>query len=256
MASDDNHYAGCEYSRAFALEDISIRMDGDGQDRRTVEAYAAVFNSPSVIYNQEGEYEEVIDPAAFNRVIEHANRSKHGIPVLYNHGKTIYGTPSEAGSLPIGVSEEIKADERGLLTRARFTKTQLADNVLESIRDGSITAYSFQGAFRRSTPTPRRGGFRRDKISGELTTVRRTESTLREFGPTPFPAYSDAAIVGVRAEQAAMLLSALAPGERHRLAEMLTSGTPDLGPAADDPPSQHSTRHLNIKRARIIRGME
>jgi hypothetical protein len=44
---------------------------------------------------------------------------------------------------------------------------------------------------------PRRGPFR--PRNGELPTVTRTEIALREYGPTPFPAYEDAAIVGVRA---------------------------------------------------------
>jgi hypothetical protein len=44
---------------------------------------------------------------------------------------------------------------------------------------------------------PRRGPYR--ARGGELPTVTRNEIALREYGPTPFPAYEDAAIVGVRA---------------------------------------------------------
>jgi HK97 family phage prohead protease len=243
-----------EFTRSFALEDISVRSGGDG---RTVEAYATVFNTPADVRDADGEYVEVIDPSAFNRAIDHARRAKGGwnIPVMFNHGMTIFHTPSEIDSVPIGVVDEIRADKRGLFTRARYHDTPRANAVLESIREGSITAYSFSGAFRRSDPGVPRGGFRRSS-SGDLPTVRRMESTLREFGPATFPVYAGAEVVGVRAEQAAAILSRLAPGEIDRLADMFASstrfdsledGTPDLviddeGPATEDPPEGHSVR--------------
>ncbi len=245
--------ADTPYTRSFALEDISIRSGGDG---RTVEAYAAVFDTPTSIRDQDGEYEEVIDPTAFNRAIDHHQRAGHRIPVMFNHGLTTMGTPSDLGSMPIGSTEEIKADRRGLFTRARYNSTPLAEAALENIREGSISAYSFAGAFKRSTPMAPRGGKYRN---GQ--TVRRTESTLREYGPTPFPAYQTAQIVGVRAEQALAFLGSLHPSELARLSGMIQSGTPldppdfgtpsDDGPAADDPPDGHSTRspHDQIRAA-------
>jgi HK97 family phage prohead protease len=254
------------YTRSFALEDISIRADGSG---RTVDAYATVFNTPSPVHDQDGEYEEIIDPAAFNRAIEHAKRSRGGwnIPVMFNHGMTIFHTPSERHSVPVGTPEEIRPDQRGLFTRTRYHKTEPADEVLEAIREGSINAYSFSGAFHRSDPMIPRGGFRADS-AGKLRVVRRIESTLREFGPAVFPVHAGAQVVGVRAEQAALLLGNLAPGEFERLAEMFRSGTPlgdspepgtppDGGPAADDPPTRgHSTRspkqELQARRAQFL----
>ena len=235
------------FTRSYILDDISIKP-GDG---RTVEAYAAVFDVPSEVHDPDGSYEEVIDKAAFNRTLEHSRRSGAGFPVLFNHGVTLFGTPSERYSVPIGVSEEVKVDGNGLFTRARYHKTQAADEILEAIRDGSITSYSFNGQFKRSDPPVPRGGFRRTHAG--LPRVRRMESTLREFGPGTFPDYPDAAIVSVRAEQAALQLAALPPEEFERLASFFRSGTPagdslgfgtssDEGPAADDPPSGHSTR--------------
>lgn len=253
------------YTRSFPLEDISIRA-GDG---RTVDAYAAVFNVPAKVRDVDGTYEEVIDPAAFNRTLEHARRAKGSIPVLFNHGMTLYGTPSERYSVPIGVSEEIRVDGNGLFTRSRFHRTQAADEILEAIKDGSITAYSFQGEFLRSDPLVPRGGFRPDR-SGQLPTVRRTESSLREYGPGTFAVYKDAAIVGVRAEQiAAMLSSTLSPDEAQRLVGMFRSGTPmdppddgtpsDEGPAAEASPRQrveHAARspreEIQAQRARFL----
>jgi HK97 family phage prohead protease len=153
---------------------------------------------------------------------------------------TIFHTPDPDGGIPIGVAEEVRADRRGLFTRSRYHNSPRADQVLEAIRDGSITAYSFGGQFLRSSPSVPRGGFRKDG-RGNLPTVRRTEASLREFGPATFPVYSGAEIVGVRAEQVALMLGNLPPRELDRLRGIL--GTPgDPGPAADDPPEGHSTR--------------
>lgn len=237
------------FTRSFVLDDISVRTEGGG---RTVDAYAAVFDTPAAVHDPDGDYEEVIDRGAFNRTLEHNRRSRGGmIPVLFNHGMTLFGTPSERYSIPIGVSEEIRPDNKGLFTRSKFHRSAAADEVLEAIRDGSITSYSFRGEFMRSDPIVPRRGFRKD-AQGRLPTVRRMESSLMEYGPGTFTVYKDATIVGVRAEQAALLLNSLAPGELDRLTSFLRSdthadpsdlGTPsDEDPASDDPPLRHSTR--------------
>ena len=117
------------YTRAFALDDIAIKSGGDG---RTVEAYAAVFDAPAQVVDQDGMYEETLDPAVFNRALGLSRRSAGGwnIPVMYNHGQTIYGTASDRHSVPIGVPEDIRAEPKGLYTRTRFHKTPAADEVL------------------------------------------------------------------------------------------------------------------------------
>jgi HK97 family phage prohead protease len=230
-----------EFTRSFALEDISVRTEGKG---RIVDAYATVFDTPSYVKDQDGEYYEEIAPTAFNRAIEHARRAKGGfnIPVMFNHGMTLFHTPSEIDSMPIGVAQEIRPEKRGLFTRSLYHNTERADDVLEAIKDGSITAQSFSGAFKRSSPNVPRGGFRSDS-KGEIPTVRREESTLREYGPAVFAVHAGAEFIGVRAEQAALILSQLAPGEIDRLANMISSstrsdpledGTPDMGPATED----------------------
>ncbi|WP_330348165.1 HK97 family phage prohead protease [Streptomyces sp. NBC_00582] len=249
------------FIRSFPLEDIRVRAGGDG---RTVEAYAAVFDTPTTIRDQDGHYNEVIDRRAFDRTLNQlapaGSRTNWRVGVLYNHGRTLFGTPSERGAMPIGAPVDIKADNRGLLTVTRYNRTELADEVLENIREGSITAQSFSGGFLRSDPgRPPRGGWRPDS-GGNLRTVRRQEVALREYGPTPFPAYPDAAVIGVRAEQAARLLAHLHPDEREQLVEMLRTGTPletppgeppagpppagdpTPGPAAEEPPAGHSAR--------------
>jgi HK97 family phage prohead protease len=244
VGGDDSSRAASPRNRFF--DRAEVQVDGDGQ---TVEAYAAIFNTPASVHDQDGEYEELLDPSCFNRAIDHINRSGRRVPVLFNHGRTIYGTPSPEDSVPIGVAEEIRADGRGLYTRARFHDTPRAAQVLEAIKGGSISAYSFQGAFNRSDPIVPAGGFRKSR--GKPPTVRRMECTLREFGPATFPVYEGAKVTNVRAEDAYGVFGQMLPDELERLAGMMRSGlllehpgTPDEGPAIseDDSPEGHSAR--------------
>ena len=193
--------AEATYFRTYELEDIHIVRAAQGDSTgRLVEAYATAFNAPAEIQDFEGHYIEEIDPAAFNKVLSDIGRSRAGfgkVKVMYNHGMTIHGTPSERGSMPIATPVDIRPEARGLLTLARYSDTPFADEVLENIRNGSITAQSFTGRIVRSDPQLRRGERHRPR-GDQLTRVRRMELGLKEFGPTPFEAYSGAEIVGVR----------------------------------------------------------
>jgi HK97 family phage prohead protease len=181
-----------EFTRAFPLEDISIRSGGDG---RTVEAYAAVFGVEAPISDADGLYKEQIAPGSFDRTLQHRGTN---FGVLFNHGLTIWGTPSDRGSMPIGTPLEVRADMRGLFTVTRYNKTPLADETLEAINSGAIRSQSFRGRFLRSDKNKPRGGFRAAS-DGSLTVVTRQEIALKEYGPAVFAAYEDAAITGVRA---------------------------------------------------------
>jgi len=220
-----------EYMRLYALEDIHILRSADGGDGRTVEAYAAVFGEPAEIVDHEGHYVEIIDPAAFNRAIDHASRARGGFPgsvkVLWNHGRDLSGAASDRFSMPIGIPVDIRAETRGLLTRTRYSETPLADEVLENIRAGSITSQSFTGRIMRSDPQLRRGDKYRPDSAGNLRTVRRAELGLREYGPVLWPAYSGAEILGVRMSTPGTY--ALDPDDTEQALP------PDEEPAAGDP---------------------
>jgi len=245
VSTDTQPATRAEYVRLYQLEDIHILRSADGGDGRTVEAYAAVFGQEAEIRDHEGHYLEVIEPTAFSRAIDHAQRARGGFPgsvkVLYNHGMTLNGSPSERFSMPIGVPVDIRAEARGLLTRTRYSETALADEVLENIRSGAITSQSFTGRIMRSDPQLRRGDQYRPGSDGMLRTVRRTELGLREYGPVLWPAYSGAEILGVRMST---------PGGDLDPDEELDDapGTPpDDGPATGDPPApeegEHSARY-------------
>ena len=249
-----------KFDRIWDLEDIRIvsRAQGDGTGR-LVEAYAAVFNVGAEIHDQHGDYNEENDPGSFNRSIDHASRSSRSpFRCIYNHGLTLHGTPSDRGSIPIGTPEEVRAESRGLLTRTRYNDTSLADEVLEAIRSGGITAQSYTGRILRSSTELRRGEKYREGRGG-LPTVRRLELALREYGPTPFPAFSGAEILGVRMST---------PGEYVPDPDEHDEALPPDGePAAGDPLSrtdgdEHSARYhqhalfvLRSKEAREAAGL-
>lgn len=194
-------------TRYLPLEDLEVAKDGTG---RTVRAFCAVFDTDQDINDHEGEYTESLDRTSFNRTIAQVG----SWPVFYNHGSTIQGAPSELYSMPLGRGTAT-ADGRGVMTETKYSKTQLADDVLEQINAGVIRGQSFSGRTLRSTPARPRGGYRRN-AAGELPKVVRHEIAMTEFGPTPFPYYPSATIEGVRSLTAVRMVDAL-----------LTSGTID-----------------------------
>ena len=198
------------FTRSFPLLDLAIRSGGDG---RTVEAYAAVFDTPVHVVDAHGEYREQITRTAFNKTI--ADRGTKPWPVLFNHGLTVHGTPSAMDSMPIGASiEPPRADSRGVVTVSRYHVGERADQVLEAIRSGAVSAQSFSGSFKTSTPRKPAGGYRPNR-AGELTLVTRTEIAMEEYGPAVFAAYPDAVITSVRV--------ALQPDETTLLTSLLVS---------------------------------
>lgn len=226
----------CE--RTFQLDDIAIRSGGDG---RTVAAYAAVFNTPAEIHDQDGHYLEQIAPGAFDKTIaDQAGR----IQVFYNHGKTLYGTPSERGSMPLGKPVEIRADDRGLFTVTQYNRTPLADEVLEAIRNGDIKGQSFSGKFVAGKSSRTRSP------AGGLDNIVRNEVALREYGPTPMPSYKEAAIIGVRAEELAAVIEGLDDTQRTELIELLSTHHGEPLPDAEaaqgtSPPNDKPASHLS-----------
>jgi phage head maturation protease len=208
-------------TRAVALDDASVRSgritcETCGQDAtgRMVDAYAAVFGDPAEIRDEHGHYFEEVDRTAFNKRLADLSRSRAGlrdVGVYYNHAKTLYDTPSEAFSLPIGHPSAIRADGHGLLTSTHYTSN--GERILQGIKDGDLTGHSFTGRIVRSDPQR----VPRATRSGDLPRVRRLELGLTEYGPTPLPFYSGAQLVTVRSSsqhfaEAAGYVPPLPPG--------------------------------------------
>ena len=212
-------------SRVVATDDISIRSGGDG---RTVVAYAAIFNSPTHIVDQDGEYQEQIGRHAFDKSL---TQNRDRIFSVYNHAKTLHGTPSDQGSVPIGRTVDIRADSKGLLTVTRMNEGQWGDSILDAIKSGSLRGMSFTGVFVKSDPPLRPGQQYRRDARGNLPLVTRQEIGLVEYGPTPIPAYPGAEVVGVRHADGTLRPPALRWTADERLDWMLKAGV--SSPATD-----------------------
>lgn len=192
MSIDEVKQVPLTYSRTFPIDGIEILSRAKGGDGRTVEAYAAVFDVPTEVHDQHGDYIEIIDRKAFNRDIN--NGAVRRAQVLLNHGYDAQGKTGGLQQAPLGSPVEIRADERGLLTVSRYNDGPLTEQVLAGIRNGDYRAQSFEGPIRRSDPSRPPGRSR----TGNLPTVRRLELGLRNYGPTATPYYPQAEITAVR----------------------------------------------------------
>lgn len=205
-------------TRSAPLIDIEIERSGDG---RTVTAYAATFDDAYEVRDQHGHYEEKINRAAFNRFL---GRGIGQVQVLFNHGRTIAGTPSEMFSMPLGVPVSITAEPRGLLTVTRYSKTPLADQTLELIDSGAIRAQSFRGPIIDTKP--------RGVGSNGLQVLERMALGLIEYGPAPFAVNNGAEMVAVRS--LTEMVDDLTDEERAELARILAQ-SPHQEPGSDAP---------------------
>lgn len=251
------------YDRSFPLDGIEILSRAKGGDGRTVEAYAAVFDTPQEIHDAHGDYTERIHRTAFNRTLSN-NGASRALP-LYHHGMNVVDSkPNPLAQVPIGTAVSINADGRGLLTVTRFNKSALAESVLEAIKNDDIRGYSFRGAIYRSNPTR----VPRTRPGQPLPDVTRMELGLSDYGPTPTPYYEGAAILAVRSvHQIASELAGLDEAERHELIRMLattgyghsepTTATPRRGPGTEDPRSAHSGRIelLRLRAEAVLHGV-
>lgn len=220
--------------RTLPLDDMAVRGGrvtcercGEDATGRMVDAYAAVFNVAAEIHDHEGDYFEEIDPVAFNRTL---NNEIDRVGVYFHHGLTLHGTPSDAGAWPVGHPSAIRTDRRGLLTSTHYSTNDVGERTLALIKEGTVVGQSFSGKIRRSDPQRPRSGRYRAKPDGTLPKVRRMELGLREYGPTPSPAYAQAQILATRAA-----LDLLFPDQRSLgLAGAAPSPPQDAGLEAED----------------------
>lgn len=180
------------------LLDVCVRSfdfeaRGQSSDGRTLEGYAAIFNSQTRIRDFQGEFDEVIRPGAFRRSLETRK------PVLqWDHGKD-----PRIGTAPIGAIEDLHEDERGLFVRARLFDHPDIERVRMAIAAKAVNGMSFRfGVADKGDTWTRRAG------EPDLREIR--DADVHELGPVVFPAYSGTS-VGVRS-----LLAQLDPSE-HRV---------------------------------------
>lgn len=177
--------------RSFGFE-FDTRSKGDG---RTLEGYAAVFNSPTRIRDLGGDFEETIRPGAFKRSL--AART----PILqWDHGKD-----PRVGTVPIGAIDHLSEDSQGLHVRARLFDNQVVEPVRQAIEARAVKGMSF----RFGVPD---GGDTWTRRSGDIDLREIGDADVHELGPVAFPAYDNTS-VSVRS-----MLAQLDPDEHRVLA--------------------------------------
>ena len=185
--------------------DFEARASDDG---RTLEGYAAVFDSPTRIRDMKGPFEETIRRGAFQRSLSART------PILqWDHGRD-----PAVGTAPIGDIETVREDERGLFVRARMYDHPSTERVRLAIKGRSIKGMSFRFEIPNDAGekwSHRDGMDHRDILDADV----------HELGPVAFPAYNTTS-VSVRS-----LLAGLAPDEYRALLEELAAdlrNLPDL----------------------------
>lgn len=156
--SDKNHDMQLE---TRALNDLRM-----GAEEGVFEGYIAVWDTVDA-------YESTFKRGSFSKTIdERADKVK----VYYNHDELI------------GRSLDITEDDHGVFVRGRLTtNVQRSKDVLEFIRDGTLTGLSF--------------GFQVLKEAFTEGVRQILEVKLFEYGPVDFPANDAAMITGHRAER-------------------------------------------------------
>lgn len=155
--------------------DMQCRTDSDGG--MYVEGYAAVFDSPTVLFEMNGvEYREQICRGAFD------NADMSDVIFNYNHGgKVMARTRNNTLSLTV--------DDHGLLVRARLDGTEEGRKLYEEIRGGYIDRMSFRFRIQEE-------GFDVEAHQWNVRSVKK----LYDVSAVDIPAYDDTSIEARRAD--------------------------------------------------------
>lgn len=111
--------------RTIDVQDLELRMDGDNP---TVVGYGAVFNSMS---NDLGGFREYIAPEAFE------GRLEDDVRFLVNHDANLVLARTTNNTLRLSV------DEKGLRYEADMPNTSTARDLMELLKNGTISQSSF-----------------------------------------------------------------------------------------------------------------
>lgn len=115
--------------RTFDITNFKTR-EASESEKKTVEGYAAVFNSPANIGDW---FTEVIQPGAFSKAI-----SENGdIRALFNHNWDNVLGRTKSGTL------RLTEDERGLKFEVDLPNTTVANDLVESLQRRDINQCSF-----------------------------------------------------------------------------------------------------------------
>jgi hypothetical protein len=245
-----------ELFRLHPLEECRIMRGKEGREYasgRFVEAYAAVFNQEAEIRDHQGHYVEDIDNAAFNDALRAAHPDRHkgfwNATCLYNHALTVHGTPAERFSMPAGLPRDIGVGDIGVRTVTEYAKTPLGDECIELVDLGALRTQSFTGGILRSNPELRGPGDKYRAQGGALQRVRRLVLGFREYGLTPFAAYSGAEVFGTRMQIPGDLTPGDYEGDEEDIEDVLTGDSPE----AEDSPDSTGHRLYRLRQEEALR---
>lgn len=153
-----------------------------------VEGYAAVFESPTVLYEFDGvQYKETIERSAFD------SADFRDVILNYNHeGKVVARTRNKTLQLSV--------DDRGLFVRARLDGTEEGRRLYEEIQGGYLDKMSFAFSINEES-------FDKESRTRKIMKIQR----LYDVSVVSLPAYDDTSI------SARSFFSAVAEEERKAL---------------------------------------
>lgn len=210
-------------SMPFTLSRDDTQDEGDGL---TLDGYAAIWNTPTLIDSWEGCFTESIRQGAFKKTLRETT------PVMqFDHGHH-----PMIGSIPIGVYSELNEDDQGLHVVGRLSDNWLIEPVRSAIADEAISGMSFRFVVVRDIWTDSAGKQiapadldmllwnpgDRGPLNRELVEVK-----MPECGPVVFPAYAETS-VGVRARSVAHLIERDGEMRREVRATLVRHTTPEV----------------------------
>lgn len=123
---------------AFEMRSAEMPTEGDQQHGATVEGRAITYDSPTVMFEDEGvKYYEVIERGA----LDGADMSD--VPMRYNHSKSFMIVARHNTARPNRSNMDFVIDDAGLLIRADLSKTESGRQLHEAIEAGLVDKMSF-----------------------------------------------------------------------------------------------------------------
>lgn len=158
--------------RQVAQFELRALTDDQGEKKELwVEGYAAMFNTPTVLWEYDGiQYKEQIDPKAFD------DADMTDVIFNYNHGGKVLARTRNN-------TLELTVEEKGLRIRARLDGTEEGRRMYEEIDGGYIDRMSF--AF-----TVSESSYDRDEHLRTITKVKK----VYDVSAVDIPAYDSTTI--------------------------------------------------------------
>lgn len=160
-----------------AFQTIFTRA-GEGTGR-TVEGYAAIFNSKTRIGGESWGYDEIIEAGAFDDAI-----SSSDCRALFNHKADHLLARQSSGTL------KLTLDGKGLKYEFESPNTQCGNDILEMMSRGDLKESSF--AF-----TVKEEEWKEEKLADgkwKYTRTIRKVDKLYDVSPVTYPAYADTTV--------------------------------------------------------------